>query len=80
VDEIDYLDSLGLLSEDPWPDVDKRIDIEIALAKMEPKQRDTMILWSHGYTYKEIATRLDISSRTAKRYVKDGKTFLSLFS
>ena len=80
MDEIDFLDALGLLKEDPWPNVDKKIDIEIAIGKMPHKQQEVMVLWSQGYTYRELEAMTGVNMRTCKRYVKQGKRFLSLFS
>ena len=76
MDENDFLDALGLLKEDPWPDVDKKIDIEMTLDKMLPKYRDALILWGQGFPYAEIAEQLDIGKTTAYRYVQAGRKIL----
>ena len=65
-----------IIGHDPWPDVDKRIDIEIALNKILPRYRDALILWGQGFPYSEIAEELNVSQGTAYNYVQAGRRSL----
>ena len=66
--------------DDPWPEVDRQLDIEFALSRLTECERETVLLWSQGYTYQEVADRVGISKRTALRYVKRFRYLLSLFA
>jgi len=71
------LPTLGeLLGVDPWDEIDRLLDIEMALDKMLPKYRDALILWGQGFPYAEIADQLCIGKTTAYRYVQAGRKAL----
>ena len=65
-----------VIGRDPWPDADRRLDIEIALDKMLPKYRKALILWGQGFSYSMIAKKMDIGKATAYRYVQAGRKTL----
>lgn len=73
----DDLPMLGdLLGYDPWEEVDRRLDIEMALNRIHPLYREALILWGQGYPYLQIAKKLQIGKTTARRYVLAGKARL----
>lgn len=73
----DDLPTLGnLIGYDPWEEVDRQLDIEIALDKIHPLYREALILWGQGYTYSHIAKTMNIGIATAFRYVASGKCAL----
>jgi DNA-directed RNA polymerase specialized sigma24 family protein len=69
----DDLPTLGdLIGYNPWEEVDRQLDIEMALDKIHPLYREALILWGQGYTYTYIAKQMNISRRSAKRYAMRG--------
>lgn len=46
----------------------ERAELESRVAELSPRQREVMALVVQGYANKEIAHRLDISSRTVENY------------
>ena len=72
------LPTLGeLLGIDPWDEIDRRLDIEMALDKMLPKYRNALVLWGQGFPYAEIAEQMGISYGSAYNYVRSGKKELN---
>ena len=65
-----------LLGIDPWDEIDRRLDIEMALDKLHPKYRNALILWGQGFPYAEIAEQMGIGKTTAHRYVQAGRKAL----
>jgi len=66
-----------LLGIDPWDEIDRRLDIEMALDKLHPKYRNALILWGQGFPYAEIAEQMGISYGSAYNYVRSGKKELN---
>ena len=57
----------------PWADLDRRAQVEWALATLTPPQRDAISLaYFGGRTYREVAQELDIPEGTAKTRIRDG--------
>ena len=56
-----------------WNDVDRRAEVQWALAKLTPLQRDAISLaYFGGRTYREVAEELRIPEGTAKTRIRDG--------
>ena len=49
-------------------DLNDKIDTDLMLNKLTPRQREVIQLRMDGYTYKEIAKELGISVNTVKRH------------
>lgn len=61
----------------PWGDLDRRAQVEWALATLTPAQRDAISLaYFGGRTYREVARELRIPEGTAKTRIRDGLTRL----
>jgi RNA polymerase sigma-70 factor (ECF subfamily) len=57
----------------PWSDLDRRAEVEWALAALSPLQRDAISLaYFGGRTYREVAQELRIPEGTAKTRIRDG--------
>lgn len=57
----------------PWGDVDRRAQVEWALATLTPAQHDAISLaYFGGRTYREVARELRIPEGTAKTRIRDG--------
>ena len=57
----------------PWGDLDRRAQVEWALATLTPAQRDAISLaYFGGRTYREVAQELRIPEGTAKTRIRDG--------
>jgi RNA polymerase sigma-70 factor (ECF subfamily) len=57
----------------PWGDVDRRAEVNWALAALTPLQRDAISLaYFGGRTYREVAQELRIPEGTAKTRIRDG--------
>lgn len=60
-------------ANDPWPDLDRRMDRDKAIDALKPKTRATLALLMHGCTYAEAATALDEPVGTLKSRVSRAK-------
>lgn len=57
----------------PWGDLDRRAQVQWALATLTPPQRDAISLaYFGGRTYREVAHELRIPEGTAKTRIRDG--------
>ena len=57
----------------PWGDVERRAEVEWALAAITPLQRNAISLaYFGGRTYREVAEELRIPEGTAKTRIRDG--------
>ena len=53
----------GQIGRDPKPDIFMRLDMEAALQKLTPRQREAIGLLAHGHTEQEIAETMGISQQ-----------------
>lgn len=59
-------------------EIEDRVDFELALNKLTPRQREVIQMRTDGYSYKEIAEKLGISEQIAKNYHQRAKKRLLL--
>lgn len=60
-------------ANDPWPEIDRRIDRERAIKREKPPTRQTLRLLIYGLTYAEASLVLDTSVGTLKARVSRAK-------
>ena len=59
MDDVLILDKEDIF--DPWPSVDERLDLELAIKQLTEKQREALAYWLEGYTQREIGAMLGVS-------------------
>ena len=60
-------------------DSDNLVDLEAAMAKLEPELLEAFTLYSQGYTHPEIAEQMDVSLRSAKAYTMTARKVLAAY-
>ena len=56
--------------------IERRIDLERAIAQLTAKQREVLALWLEGYTQEEIAERCGIGQQRVCRRLQRAKARL----
>ena len=59
--------------------IEKDIDVRLALRRLSKRQREVMELRMDGYPYSEIGIKLNISPRTVNRHIEEASKKLGNF-
>ena len=77
--ELEVESYLNKLAPDPKPGLYLRLDLEEALKKLTPRQRQVVDLLANGYTEREIADRLGISPPAVHHLLDKARVILKKF-
>ena len=56
---------------------DEQIDLEAALAKLTPRQREVVVLWVQGYNQQELADKYGVHQATIGRWITEAAQTMS---